>query len=157
MCFTWLPKTGFLGGSRHSARKDSIGSPFGRLGIFCTRLRTGLVQCCVGRKSGCAPVGVPNQRNRRRLETPDSPCVIRSGLTCLRQVAKAMNSIHGQLAPSHPTESATLPFVIPSEAEESAVSPSRYQMPTGKPFCSSGAKPKGSAAFLMCGECEGNK
>jgi hypothetical protein len=38
-----------------------------------------------------------------------------------------------------PSGSATLAFVIPSEAEGSAVSASLYQMLMGKPFCSSGA------------------
>ena len=58
---------------------------------------------------------------------------IRSSLSCLRQVARGMNSIHRQLLPPlHPMRAPILPFVIPSGAEESAVSASQYQMLTGE-------------------------
>jgi len=54
-----------------------------------------------------------------------------------------MNDIHGIVARTTKfKESATLPFVIPSEAEESAVSPSQYRMLMEKSFCSLGAQPR---------------
>jgi hypothetical protein len=59
--------------------------------------------------------------------------VIRSISTYLRQCSKEMNR-HPQavVATTTSNESTTLPFVIPSEAEESAVSASQYQMLTGE-------------------------
>ena len=51
-----------------------------------------------------------------------SPCVIRSNLTCLRQVGKGMNEVREAAVTSITQNgSAALPFVIPSEAEGSAV------------------------------------
>jgi hypothetical protein len=47
-------KAGFFDGCRHSARKDSIGSPFGRGDIFCTHLRTRSGQ---SREKRLRPVG----------------------------------------------------------------------------------------------------
>jgi hypothetical protein len=49
-----------------------------------------------------------------------------------------------------PNGSASLPFVIPSEAEGSAVSASQYQMLTGKPFCSSDFLPRGTRERSVC-------
>jgi hypothetical protein len=54
-------------------------------------------------------------------------------VTCLRQVERRMNNIHGMVASTTTfKQSATLPFVIKSEAEESAVSPSLASMLTGE-------------------------
>jgi len=51
-----------------------------------------------------------------------------------------MNNTHGIVARTIKSkESATFPFVIPEQAEESAVSPSRYRMLMEKSFCSLGA------------------
>jgi hypothetical protein len=49
-------------------------------------------------------------------------CVIRSSLTCLRQVSPGMNNVSELVITAiTPNGSAPLPFVIPSEAEGSAV------------------------------------
>ncbi len=59
---------------------------------------------------------------------------IKSSLTCLRQGTGMNNVSELVITTITPNGSATLPFVIPSEAEGSAVSASQYQMLTGKPF-----------------------
>jgi hypothetical protein len=66
---------------------------------------------------------------------------IGSTLTCLRQVSPGMNNAFELVITAiTPNGSAYLPFVIPSEAEGSAVSLSRHQKFTGKRFCSSGGQ-----------------
>jgi hypothetical protein len=91
------------------------------------------------RKSGEAEESAVSASQYQML-TGETVLFIRSSLTCLRQVAKEMNSIRRHVTSTTALKrSAAVPFVIPSEAEESAVSASQYQMLTGKPFCSSGA------------------
>jgi len=54
-----------------------------------------------------------------------------------------------------PNGSAALPFVIPSVAEGSAVSPSQYRMLMEESFCSLGAKPRNLQFPLPSIECYG--
>jgi hypothetical protein len=76
------------------------------------------------------------------LNQPSSVCVIRSSLTCLRQVERAMNKVcEVVITTITPNGSAALPFVIPSAAEESAVSASQYQMLTGETVLFIGSAP----------------